>query len=121
MIKLSGSSISTFQWSNSEQVWPLEKADDGSTLFCKLIEMGLLPNNGIKSVAHGLTLVSGGTKMFSIRGIAYYTEAATQEEPMPNNGAGDDFYIWIDETNVNVKCPGNRSQYNGKIKLIYAK
>jgi hypothetical protein len=52
MTRLAG--VSSFTWSTSEQVWPFEKAADGSTLYCKEIDCGYLGNSGWKSTAHNL-------------------------------------------------------------------
>jgi len=46
--------VNAFQWSTSEQVYPFEKADDGSTLYAKRYDMGALPNTGTKDVALGI-------------------------------------------------------------------
>jgi hypothetical protein len=58
------SGSSTFQWSTSEQVWPFEKASDGSTLYAKQINFGSLPNNGQKNVAHGISNFNPGNDTF---------------------------------------------------------
>ena len=42
-----------FQWSTSEQVWPFEKDLSGRTLYCKEIDLGDLPQNGIKTTSLG--------------------------------------------------------------------
>lgn len=49
MIKLvsnNASSTSAFQWSTSEQVYPLEKSNSGETLYCREFNIGALPDNG---------------------------------------------------------------------------
>ena len=74
MIRLSngsGSGPSNFKWTASEQVWPFELWNDGSTLYCKEVNMGLLPNNG--AVTYPLTSVYSGLtteKIYSFKGIA---------------------------------------------------
>lgn len=62
MIRLVGNSVSTFQWSNSEQVWPFEKSKLGYTLYCKEIAFGTLPNSAVKQVAHGITELAADVK-----------------------------------------------------------
>jgi len=42
-----------FQWSTSEQVWPFEKDLSGRTLYCKEIDLGDLPQDGIKTTSLG--------------------------------------------------------------------
>ena len=66
MIKLSTTS---FKWSTSEQVYPFQLADDGSPLYCKQIDMGLVPNAGIKQLSHGIPSLDL-TKIFHISGSA---------------------------------------------------
>jgi len=39
-----------FQWSTDEQVYPFEKASDGSTLYCKEVSIGDMPVGGWKYV-----------------------------------------------------------------------
>jgi hypothetical protein len=64
--------VSAFQWSTSEQVWPFEKARDGSTLYCKEIDFGALPNNGTKSVAHNIGH-NNKSSIHDFRGLIYGT------------------------------------------------
>ena len=50
-----GVGVEEFQWSEDEQVWPFEKASDGSTLYCKEYKnVGQMPNTGAMYIAHGL-------------------------------------------------------------------
>jgi hypothetical protein len=52
MLRLvSAGSIEEFQWSTSEQVWPFEKSANGSTLYCKQVNIGDMPVGGWKYVA----------------------------------------------------------------------
>ena len=46
-----GVGVEEFQWSEDEQVWPFEKAKDGSTLYCTEVDFGALPNNGTKFIS----------------------------------------------------------------------
>jgi hypothetical protein len=62
VIKLNNSN---FTWSANEQVYPFEKASDGSTLYCKEVYCGVLPNNGTATTAHGVPEVAANiNKMF---------------------------------------------------------
>ena len=68
MLRLvSAGGIEEFQWSSEEQVWPFEKASDGSTLYCKEIDMDLVPNNGISHVSHSISGLDL-TKVFKLAG-----------------------------------------------------
>jgi hypothetical protein len=66
--------ISAFTWSTSEQVWPFEKHDDGSTLYCRYVDFGALPNSGTKTVAHnisGLTADKMAAFRFNVKSSSY--------------------------------------------------
>lgn len=71
MIKVTAAtpSISSFTWSTSEQVWPFEKDELGRTLYSKKIDFGAVPNNGWKSVSHGLGPNFDCTKVLKISGL----------------------------------------------------
>lgn len=62
------SSLSTFTWSTSEQVWPFEKTVNGDTLYCKQINMGTF-NPSSLSQPHGISSYDV-EKMYKIEGWA---------------------------------------------------
>jgi len=68
--------ISAFTWSTSEQVWPFEKHNDGSTLYCKLVDCGTMPNTGTKGVAHGISSLTAD-KVFRLKIESYSTSYGT--------------------------------------------
>lgn len=116
----SGSSnISTFQWSSFEQVYPLEKAFDGSTLYCKEIDLGFLTNRGGRVVAHGIVNYSA-SKIHNIGGTIYNT-IGSDAVSLNSLAYGGNFCI-LDHTNVNVYTPNaDMSKYKCKVRLIYSK
>lgn len=114
----------TFQWSTSEQVWPFEKAADGSTLYCKEVSLGQFPNNGDKDVAHGISDVTANKiQSFTVRGFG--------------NSGGNDYSIMLgyqtsDSSNsmmsfiygsyIKVITAGNQSWVTSSYaRIIYAK
>jgi hypothetical protein len=50
--------VEEFEWSTNEQVWPFEKDTDGGTLYCKKVDFGALPSNGIKKISDTIPLSS---------------------------------------------------------------
>jgi hypothetical protein len=119
-MKLNNAGISSFQWSTSEQIWPFEKASDGSTLYCKQVSFGALPNNGSKSVAHNITSFSP-TKLHRMEALS---GNSSQQEPTPNSStSGTQYQIasGINTTDVYIITGVDRSSYNAIFYLIYAK
>jgi hypothetical protein len=113
------SAFSAFQWSTSEQVYPLEKALDGSTLYCKQIDTGALPNNTYKTVAHGISNLNPDVKMHRLEafgsnsandmfmGLVGYSLSISIET--------SNIYIY---TNFNAPASGWSSSF---VRIIYAK
>jgi hypothetical protein len=109
-----------FQWSTSEQVYPFEKASDGSTLYCKEITAGAL-SSGYTGTAHG---ISGLTidKVFS-SDIVLYDQA---NGAMPNGQAhpGDARYssfVSITPTDISVVVGSLLNISSMKARIIYSK
>jgi len=44
-----------FEWSESEQVWPNEKTDDGKTIYCKLVKSSTGPSGASTFYNHGIS------------------------------------------------------------------
>lgn len=71
--------------------------------FRKVINFGVLPNAGTKSVAHNIA-VTNKTVFTKIIGTA--TNPAVQSVPLPYVNVGtpaDGVELWLDPTNVNIK------------------
>lgn len=117
MVRLVGSSVSSFTWSTSEQVYPFEKDVNGNTLYCKEVDFGALPNNGLKSVAHGVGSFSSDN-LFKAYGTSSLS-GGTQGEPIPQSYNSVDLYI--DTTNINCRTQSDRTSFTAKIRLIYKK
>jgi hypothetical protein len=110
-----------FQWSTSEQVYPFEKASDGSTLYCKEINFGAFPNGGNKSVAHGISgLVDN--KVFNYYGMGYATGGdSAVKVPYVDTNPTYNIHMAVNSTTVVMSCNGDFSTYSGIAKVIYAK
>jgi hypothetical protein len=121
----SGAGISSFQWSTSEQVWPFEKASDGSTLYCKEISLGAMPNAGSKNVAHSITGLAA-SDVFSFTGFAYDEnyEGNILVQQLPWPAAGNEPYeiqFYLYGANIVIYCASNISASSGVARIIYKK
>ena len=85
-MRLNNVSSSSFTWSTSEQEYTLEKAADGSTLYAKQVDMGNLPNNGARSVAHGISGLTSA-KVHRIWATAGYNSSSGT--PVPSTAQGN--------------------------------
>ena len=124
MIKLNngngGGGASNFQWSSTEQVWPFELWNDGSTLYCKEINIGLLAN--ASNVAYPLTSIYSGLtaeKVHSFSGVARNGVGRIINIPHPNPAPHE---VAIDclTGNLYVTTASNAwIAYTGYIKVVY--
>ena len=77
-------------------------------VFRKVVNFGALPNNALKSVAHGLTI----TNTFTFTRI-YATASDTTGSnyiPIPYVGTGQ-IEMFVDGTNVNIRTTSNRTAF----------
>lgn len=121
MIRLAGATA--FQWSTSEQVYPLEKAADGSTLYAKEVDLGGLPNNGTSSTAHGIPSFNPSSQMHRLE--LQRSRSDTQDfVPVPDGAwAASSFYNTnsVSTTNIFVITTQNWTAFTGRARLIYKK
>ena len=106
-----------FQWSTSEQVWPFEKASDGSTLYCKEFQnQGALPNTGNMYIAHGL----GDTSSFVlVRGSCEARGVGGGYQQLVPNAYST---ISFTPSGLEIHTTTNMSGYSAyRTKIIYAK
>lgn len=124
MIKVSSAtpSVSSFTWSTSEQVWPFEKASDGSTLYCLQSAPIVLPNNGYSTWAHGILNLSGA-KVHRFEDSIYVSAGGGSVMRLSDmNNGSNTMYCFVDGDNFGFRIyQENFSGYTGIIKLIYAK
>jgi len=124
MVKLAG--VSSFTWKTTEQVYPFEKASDGSTLYCKEVNCGTLPNNGQQEVAHNITFSPfSNTKLHSLTGrITATTDPGwTGVIPYTHPGAGFTLLNIVTATNITFISGAPLGSYGWQAvaRLIYAK
>ena len=109
-----GVGVEEFQWSEDEQVWPFEKANDGSTLYCKEVDCGAGPNNGYSYTNHGIANI--GENYFN--SYAYGRDPALNDAvPLPHNLAM--FSHWVSGANVVVWSTINYSHVSPVIARIF--
>jgi hypothetical protein len=128
MIKLSannaGAGIEEFQWSTSEQVYPFEKDSNGSILYCKEIDLGVLPNSGAKNLAHGISSLNLD-KVFRVEGLVGRGPAGNvlQLGTIRIDGYQYCIALWITSTTISVITAFNYGSYGwtSLARIIYAK
>lgn len=124
---LGASGGSVFQWSTSEQVWPFEKASNGSTLYAKEINFGSLPDTGVKQVAHNISNLLP-SKVHNFYGIAS-NDSNPGADSVLQLGYASAPNMWsnpivleADNNYINVITGASwPASYTGKIRIIYAK
>lgn len=91
----------------------------GSTLYRKVINIGVLPNTTTKNVAHG---ISNMNYVSRLSGTAQ--SAVGQTLTLNHNNLTDlsnQITCYCNKTNVSVACASNRSDFSGYIVLEYTK
>ena len=111
---------STLSYSSAEH--KIGKWIDGSDLYEKTVDCGMLPNNGSKNVSSGLTNVN----VVSITGIGIITGGTSIPIPFVSPGASGYAYNvmcdYVGSTNDIVIMTGNdRTDCQGYITLRYTK
>lgn len=124
MIKISveggeSAGVSDFQWSTSEQIWPYEIAGDGSTLYCKQINAGTMPNNGTLEVAHN---IADPKKIFKVE-VFMVSDSLNRWYPLPYSTLVDSqgLSIYTTDTKLGFSCSNDWSAFSGVAKIIYDK
>lgn len=102
-------------YSTEEQV--IGKWIDGKPLYRKVVDLGNLPNNTIKNVAHGLTI--SNVRIRNFYGIASYSTYYLHLPNITSDNTNDVLYINTD--NIVIKTNTNRSSYTGYCILEYTK
>jgi len=110
-----------FQWSTSEQEWPFELDDSGRTLYCKKMNIGALPNNGIKNTAHNISSLTDIRKLFKFWSYSQTNAGNTLQILNPDGYPGYQTSVEVNQTNVIFITQGANSGYDGIIYLMYAK
>lgn len=90
---------------------------DGKIIYKKTVDIGNLPNNTSKSVAHNISNLS---TLVKIEGAA---KSSTGFLPLPTvlTVAANQVGVTVDSTNVNIYTGLDRSSYSGYVTLYYTK
>jgi hypothetical protein len=114
--------VAPFQWSTSEQVYPFERASDGSVLYCKEINMGALPNTGNLQVAHGISNFDPA-KIHSIDGLKR-NSADGNTWPVLSTGSGWNVppMVYFTAVYAWINVQSDQTYFNSSVlRVIYAK
>lgn len=90
---------------------------DGSTLYEKTIDIGELPNNTTKSVAHNISNLS---TVVYLLGFAS-NSSVTLPLPVPHPDNVNAININADATNINIATGRDRRAYSGYVTIRYTK
>lgn len=90
---------------------------DGKTIYKKTIDIGSLPNNSTKNVAHGIT---GLTKVLSVDGT-YSNGTITFPVNRPDPASTGVIYTFINGANITVGTSVDRTTFSGHVTLTYVK
>lgn len=103
-------------YSTTEQDTGL-KGLNGETIYQKTVDLGNIPNNTTKSVAHSISNLSS---IYSMYGAC--SAGTSSYLPLPYYAPGQ-YGISIDvtQTNINIGTQYDRSAYSGYITLLYTK
>lgn len=111
-------STSGLDYSTTEQNTGV-KWIDGKDIYRKVIELGALPNNTTKTVAHGITNIS---RFIRIVGVANST-ADTTAIPIPlvydSNNASNNTSMKVNDTNVLLETRTDRSGFNECYAILF--
>lgn len=95
-------------WFNRTSTNPLDRRYE----FRKVIDFGALPNTGIKSVAHGITVTST-LNWTQVKATATDTTGLFGIElPYASPVLANNIELYVDSTNVNVITGSNRTNFN---------
>ena len=106
-----GSGITPFRITTTEQVYPYLLHPDGSTLYCKYVPFGNLPNATTKEVAHGLTNFS----LYKFEAFIKTSDGTTAQFNAMDTGLSSSTWerFYVDSTHIRY-----RTQYNYSASTI---
>ena len=121
MLRLVGAGgIEEFQWSADEQVWPFEKHSDGSPLYCKQVDFGTLPNNGVKSLPISINLPSlDGKNVWEY--VNNYEFLYGRNNDFRKSHSLSVFGTFIADGNISVQTTYDYTTFTGHFRIIYKK
>jgi hypothetical protein len=82
-------------------------------VYRKVIDFGVLPNTGTKSVAHGIDMSAAPTQFTFTRMYATASDTTNQDFiPIPYAAASGTISLSADDTNVYITTTSNRSSFD---------
>ena len=105
-----------FDYSTSE-VDTGSKWIDGTQIYKKTVNIGSLPNNTTKTVAH---MVSNFGALIKLEG-AFTNGTNSAPLPYPATTASKIVQVYTDATNITIGTGEDRSSYSGYVTLYYTK
>lgn len=81
---------------------------DGKPIYRKVINFGILPNNNIKKVSHGILNID---TFVSINGITFTSEKTATALPYAHSDSTNEVSLFIEGTNVAIRTFGNKTNY----------
>ena len=112
--------VGVLNYSTSEQSTGITWIN-GKTIYQKTINIGNLPNNTIKTVAHGITRI---TAVIKIEGWCYSTSTGTWRK-LPTMYRGSEIAyntaVEVNSTNISIGNQADRSEYTGYVTIWYTK
>lgn len=116
---ISGISGGSHTYSTDEQV--VGTWIDGSPVYEKVVDLGALPNNTTKNVAHGISNLG-----LIISAVFVAKDTSGQYVFMPHVVANRDYIgyqvsVYATSTNIVIEVGSNRSAYSGYAILRYTK
>ena len=108
--------VPTVHYSTSEQV--IGTWIDGKPLYEQTITLGSLPNNAIKTVAHGIANVD---LIFVSDSFFVTPSGASSYLNFTNDSTTGQTEILVDKTNVEIWAGSNRTTWDGYVTVRYTK
>lgn len=106
-------------YSTSEQATPFTWID-GKTIYKKTVDVGALPNNSAKSVAHGVTGLDYVIKIEGIIKASWGTQYCLPTV-YDSDGTVYNTYVGVDSTNITIGTKGNNDSKSGYVTIWYTK
>lgn len=106
-------------YSTSEQATPFTWID-GSTIYKKTVDVGTLPNNSAKSVAHGVTGLNNVVKIEGTIKASWGTQYCLPTV-YDSDGTVYNTYVGVDATNITIGTKGDNTSKTGYVTIYYTK
>lgn len=96
-----------------------QKWIDGKDIYCKVIELGALPNATTKNVAHNITNISKWIKIVGVANNTNNTTGLSIPLVYDGNNATNNTRLAVNNTNVMLETDTDRSSFNECYAILY--